>query len=60
MDEFYPIFKDQQNFRSLKYKDLFPDVPFSNKPSGYNASEKYKQMLEEVILYIRFVCHMLS
>ncbi|TVY90906.1 Uncharacterized protein LAWI1_G002565 [Lachnellula willkommii] len=47
MDEFYPIFKDQQNFRYFKYKDMFPDVPFSNKPSGYNAPKKYKQMLEE-------------
>ncbi|TVY27756.1 Uncharacterized protein LHYA1_G003762 [Lachnellula hyalina] len=47
MEEFYPIFKDQQNFRTLKHKDMFPDLPFSDKPSGYDAPKRYKQMLEE-------------
>ncbi|TVY44637.1 Uncharacterized protein LOCC1_G003982 [Lachnellula occidentalis] len=47
MEEFYPIFKDQQNFETLQYKDILPNVPFPNKPRGYNAPKRYKQMLEE-------------
>jgi len=42
MNSFYPIFKDQQNFRNDRYHDIFPTVPFSNKPK--NAQE-YKQRL---------------
>jgi len=60
MEEFYPIFKDQQNFRTLKHKDMFPDLPFSDKPSGYDAPKRYRQMLEEVIPSLSFVCHLLS
>jgi hypothetical protein len=50
MDEFYPIFKDQQNFKTSDYKDMFPDIPFPNKPKGHNAVREYKRRLEEVSL----------
>ncbi|KAH7360619.1 hypothetical protein BKA65DRAFT_189578 [Rhexocercosporidium sp. MPI-PUGE-AT-0058] len=46
MNDFYPIFKDQQNFKNESYRDIFPDIPFSNKPSGPNAVHEYKQRLE--------------
>jgi len=59
MDEFYPIFKDQENFKTLDYKDTFPDVPFSNKPKGHNAAKEYKRRLEEVSLKPSFVLHVL-
>jgi len=48
MNDFYPIFKDQQNFKNERYRDIFPDIPFSNKPTGPNAVHEYKQRLERV------------
>lgn len=48
MEDFYPIFKDYQNFRNEKYRDIFPDVPFSKKPTGPDAPRLYKQRLEKV------------
>jgi hypothetical protein len=48
MDTFYPIFKDQENFRNHRYHDIFPTIPFSNKPFGPNAARDYKRRLEEV------------
>jgi len=48
MEYFYPIFKDQQNFKNEKYHDIFPDIPFKNKPFGDDAAEDYKQRLERV------------
>ena len=50
MDSFYPIFKDQENFRNKGYHDIFPTVPFSNKPYGPDAAREYKQRLEQVSL----------
>jgi hypothetical protein len=47
MEFFYPIFKDQENFRNDKYHDIFPDIPFPNKP---RSAEEYKQRLEQVSL----------
>ena len=48
MDSFYPIFKDQQNFRNKDYHDIFPTVPFANKPYGPDAAHDYKRRLELV------------
>lgn len=48
MDNFYPIFKDQENFRNRNYHDIFPDIPFPKKPRGPNAAEEYKRRLEQV------------
>jgi uncharacterized protein (DUF2235 family) len=48
MDSFYPIFKDQENFKNKGYHDEFPDIPFSNKPKGPDAATEYKQRLEKV------------
>lgn len=48
MAEFYPIFKDCENFKNEHYHDIFPTIPFSNKPRGANAGVEYKRMLLEV------------
>lgn len=48
MEYFYPIFKDQENFRNDKYHDIFPDIPFRDKPVGPEAAEEYKRRLERV------------
>lgn len=45
---FYPIFKDMQNWMEFDYEDQFPTLPFSNKPKGARAQEKYAKMLVEV------------
>lgn len=52
MDTFYPIFKDQENFRNENYHDMFPDQPFQDKPrdeAGYDQ-RRYKKRLVEVRL----------
>ncbi|KAG7111977.1 hypothetical protein HYQ44_010172 [Verticillium longisporum] len=50
VEMFYPIFKDMQNWKSpqggKKYRDKFPDKPFSNKPHGDGAAEIYRARLE--------------
>ncbi|KAL3419346.1 peptidoglycan binding domain containing protein [Phlyctema vagabunda] len=49
MSNFYPIFKDQENFRNACYRDLFPDLPFSNKPrdeAGYDQKIYKKRLVE--------------
>lgn len=48
MNEFYPIFKDQENFRNDDYKDIFPTIPFPDKPKGDDAAHEYKRRLEQV------------
>jgi hypothetical protein len=48
MTDFYPIFKDQENFANDDYHDIFPTIPFSDKPHGRHAAEEYKQRLEQV------------
>lgn len=48
MEYFYAIFKDQQNFRNDRYHDVFPDIPFPDKPFGPDAADEYKQRLERV------------
>ncbi|KAH8658692.1 hypothetical protein BGZ60DRAFT_383301 [Tricladium varicosporioides] len=50
MASFYAIFKDQENFRTPGYRDIFPTVPFSDKPRGPNAAREYKRRLEELEL----------
>jgi uncharacterized protein (DUF2235 family) len=45
MDFFYPIFKDQENFRNDRYNDIFPDIPFPDKPRGPDAAKDYKLKL---------------
>ncbi len=48
MNDFYAIFKDQENFRTPHYNDIFPNNPFPNKPRGNNCARDYKRRLEEV------------
>jgi hypothetical protein len=48
MSSFYAIFKDQENFRNKGYHDIFPDVPFPDKPTGPDAAHEYKRRLEQV------------
>lgn len=55
MEYFYPIYKDRQHWRDTKYKDPFPDTPFSDKPKGDDASRKYREMLVEVGLFSLFL-----
>ncbi|PQE16051.1 hypothetical protein CJF32_00004935 [Rutstroemia sp. NJR-2017a WRK4] len=43
MNYFYAIFKDQENFRNDDYHDIFPDIPFPNKPKD---AVEYKKKLE--------------
>ncbi|PBP28618.1 hypothetical protein BUE80_DR000332 [Diplocarpon rosae] len=47
MEDFYPIFKDYQNFKNERYHDIFPEIPFPNKPTGPDAAYAYKQRLEK-------------
>ncbi|CZR54485.1 related to protein involved in cell growth [Phialocephala subalpina] len=48
MNDFYPIFKDQENFKNDRYHDIFPTIPFSNKPRGEDSQAEYKRRLEKV------------
>jgi len=48
MSYFYAIFKDQENFNNPRYHDIFPTIPFPNKPRGDEAAHKYKRRLEQV------------
>jgi hypothetical protein len=41
-------FKDQENFMNERYRDIFPNLPFPNKPRGANAAREYKRRLLEV------------
>ena len=50
MNDFYPIFKDQENFKNDGYKDIFPTIPFSHKPKGgpdVEIAHEYKRRLEQ-------------
>ncbi|KAJ8119815.1 hypothetical protein ONZ43_g3317 [Nemania bipapillata] len=47
MQFFYPIFKDMQNWSNDQYEDLFPTMPFTNKPKGENAAAIYRERLVE-------------
>jgi hypothetical protein len=48
MDDFYAIFKDIQNSRNKKYHDIFPTIPFPDKPppGRYMAAEYRERLLE--------------
>ncbi|KAH8791758.1 hypothetical protein F5882DRAFT_83505 [Hyaloscypha sp. PMI_1271] len=46
MSSFYPIFKDYENFMNPHYNDIFPTIPFPNKPKGSGAAHDYKRRLE--------------
>ncbi|KAG5974966.1 hypothetical protein E4U55_007930 [Claviceps digitariae] len=48
IEHFYPIFKDMQNWRNYDYQDLFPDVPFRDKPKGATADVEYRTRLEKM------------
>lgn len=50
MNYFYPIFKDQENFKNERYHDIFPDIPFHKKPHGPDAAIEYKRRLEQDVL----------
>ncbi|KUJ12697.1 uncharacterized protein LY89DRAFT_755669 [Mollisia scopiformis] len=47
MNDFYPIFKDQENFKNDRYHDIFPTIPFADKPFGPDAEIEYKERLEK-------------
>lgn len=49
MEYFYPIFKDMQNWLEEDYNDLFPDLPFPNKPRnhGEKTADEYRERLLE-------------
>lgn len=48
MDAFYPIFKDYENFLVPHYHDIFPTIPFPEKPKGPDAAREYRRRLEQV------------
>ncbi|PHH84150.1 hypothetical protein CDD83_2401 [Cordyceps sp. RAO-2017] len=48
VEHFYPIFKDMQNWINDDYRDPFPDVPFSDKPTGPDAAAEYRARLERI------------
>ncbi len=49
MADFYAIFKDVENSRNKKYHDIFPTVPFPDKPpTGRHFIADYREMLLEV------------
>jgi hypothetical protein len=51
MEDFYAIFKDIQNSRNKKYKDIFPTIPFPDKPPpGRHMVAEYRERLLEVSL----------
>ena len=45
LDYYYPIFRDMQHWGDHDYKDPFPDMPFSNKPT---TEEPYRDKLEKM------------
>ena len=51
MTNFYAIFKDLQNAKNAKYRDIFPTIPFPNKPKGKHMIERYRKRLLEVCFY---------
>ncbi len=49
MEDFYAIFKDIQNSRNKKYHDIFPSIPFPDKPPpGRHMAAEYRERLLEV------------
>jgi hypothetical protein len=49
MADFHAIFKDVQNSRNKKYHDIFPTVPFPDKPPpGRHMIAEYRERLLEV------------
>jgi hypothetical protein len=45
MNDFYPIYTDQKNFTNPTYHDVYPNLPFPNKPMGRYAAIEYKRKL---------------
>jgi uncharacterized protein (DUF2235 family) len=45
LDYYYPIFRDMQHWGDDDYKDPFPDMPFSDKPT---TEEPYRDKLEKM------------
>jgi len=56
MNSFYPIFKDYENFLVPHYHDIFPTIPFPDKPKGAGAAREYKRRLEEVGVHRKLLC----
>jgi hypothetical protein len=49
MGDFYAIFKDVQNSRNKRYRDIFPTIPFPDKPPrGQHFIREYRERLVEV------------
>lgn len=48
VENFYPIFKDMQNWMNTDYIDPFPTVPFRDKPKGPYAADEYRARLEKM------------
>jgi hypothetical protein len=49
MASFYAVFKDIQNSRNHKYNDIFPKIPFPDKPRrGRHFVDQYKRRLADV------------
>ena len=48
VEQFYPIFKDMQNWMNDDYVDPFPDQPFANKPKGSHAADEYRARLHKM------------
>jgi hypothetical protein len=48
MADFYAIFRDIQNSKNPNYHDIFPTIPFPNKPHGKDMVERYRKRLLKV------------
>jgi Uncharacterized alpha/beta hydrolase domain (DUF2235) len=48
IENFYPIFKDMENWMNEDYDDPFPTIPFENKPQGKGAADEYRKRLVKV------------
>jgi hypothetical protein len=48
MKDFFAVFKDSENFKNEGYVDIFPNAPFSSKPTGPNKVAEYAQKLVDV------------
>jgi len=45
MKDFFAIYKDSANRRNPDYHDIFPKIPFENKPTGPESQNEYREML---------------
>lgn len=47
MNHFFAIYKDNANRHNYDYYDIFPTVPFSDKPTGEGSEREYRDRLVE-------------